>query len=514
MAGLYASIAGLIVGGALTSSQTMVIATTSAAAITSQTAIAGSRGDPTVIVATFTVLCGLAMLTLVAVGFTRLMRFVSASVMAGFLFGIGVTLIASQVADAAGVVAVGDSVLARFVDTLRQFREFNGVAILVSASAVVIAAAGARLGIRGVAPLAALVLPGVAVWTAELDVDTVADVVDLRLGLPPVVLPDLALITPSFVGAAFAVAVVVLVQAAGVSASNPAPDGRLDLVRDLRAQGAANIAAGVIAGIPIGASNGQTALNVLAGGRTRWAVILSGVWMLVFVSMLGPVLGFVPIPALAGLLILAGIESLRPRRLNRSWRTSTSSAAAAGVTVLATLTLPVPLAVLTGVVLSLILVGISSASLVRVVGLERTHDSTWRRIPTPRHAERGSITIVDVEGSVAFTSVEHLFRRLPQPPESADDAVEWQGAVIIRMKGHLRTNVTFVLALQRYADELGRSGIELVLAGLTDQATAQLRRAGVSGRVRIVPESAELGGALEVAYREAAACLGDLDPDR
>ena len=45
----------------------------------------------------------------------------------------------------------------------------------------------------------------------------------------------------------------------------------------------------LVGGIPVGAAFGQTAFNVMAGGRTRWAVILSGLWMLVFVIALGPV---------------------------------------------------------------------------------------------------------------------------------------------------------------------------------------------------------------------------------
>ena len=82
------------------------------------------------------------------------------------------------------------------------------------------------------------------------------------------------------------------------------------MTRDFYAQGGSNLASGLVGGIPVGGSVGQTAFNVMAGGRTRWAVILSGLWMLVFVVALGPVLSAVPIPALAGLLILAGFGSL------------------------------------------------------------------------------------------------------------------------------------------------------------------------------------------------------------
>ena len=99
----------------------------------------------------------------------------------------------------------------------------------------------------------------------------------------------------------------------------------------------------------------------MAGGRTRWAVILSGLWMLVFVVALGPLLSEVPIPALAGLLILAGFGSLKPRDLARTWQTSKSSGAAALITMVATLLVPIHVAVLIGVILSLLLVGINSS---------------------------------------------------------------------------------------------------------------------------------------------------------
>ena len=62
-----------------------------------------------------------------------------------------------------------------------------------------------------------------------------------------------------------------------------------DTNRDIIAQGAGNLASGLFRGLPVGGSVGQTALNVSAGARTRWAAICSGVWMLVIlVAVLRP----------------------------------------------------------------------------------------------------------------------------------------------------------------------------------------------------------------------------------
>ena len=172
------------------------------------------------------------------------------------------------------------------------------------------------------APLIAIVVPTLVLKVTGADVANVASTSGpIEVGLPPLVLPDLGLISPTLLASAMALTIVVLVQAAGVGAAYPNTDGTsVDVKRDFFAQGGSNVASGVLGGIPVGGSVGQTAFNVMAGGRTRWAVILSGLWMLLFVVALGPLLSEVPIPALAGLLILAGFSSLKPRELARTCR--------------------------------------------------------------------------------------------------------------------------------------------------------------------------------------------------
>jgi SulP family sulfate permease len=64
---------------------------------------------------------------------------------------------------------------------------------------------------------------------------------------------------------------IVLVQGTGVAESAPNADGSpSDANRDFIAQGIGNLASGLFRGQPVGGSVGQTALNVAAGGRSRW----------------------------------------------------------------------------------------------------------------------------------------------------------------------------------------------------------------------------------------------------
>src|SRR6185436_10482313 len=101
-------------------------------------------------------------------------------------------------------------------------------------------------------------------------------------------------LTPGVVTGALAIAAIVLVQGAGVSQSVPNPDGsRRSMSRDFIGQGIANLASGVMRGLPVGGSLSTTALSIVSGARTRWAAILAGVWMAVIVLAFPTLVGYV-----------------------------------------------------------------------------------------------------------------------------------------------------------------------------------------------------------------------------
>jgi SulP family sulfate permease len=505
MAGLYASFAGPIAGGLLQSTTVMVIATTSAAAVTTSEVMNAGPADPLRTLATLTVLAGLLMVLATRLGFARLMRFVSASVMAGFMFGVGLILILGQLADATGVKTSGDNTLEKALNTLRQWQSFSVPSILTAATAIGVSVLLGKGKLAALAPLIGIMIPSIVITLTDADVATVASTSGpVAVGLPPLTLPDLGLVSPNLVAAALALTIVVLVQAAGVGVAYPNTDGSNDVGRDFYAQGGANVASGLFGGIPVGGSVGQTAFNVMAGGRTRWAVIISGLWMLVFVVALGPLLSDVPMPALAGLLILAGFGALKPRDLARSWRTSWASGAAAIITMVATLLVQIHIAVLIGVILSLLLVGITSASSARVVALERVGQG-WRRVEVPSALAHGAITVLDVEGSGTFASVPALVGQLPQPPATAPGTPTsgQPSAVVLRVHGPAKTNLTFTKALEDYAQGIEGSGGRLIVCGLQPATITQLRSAGLPDSVALVPQGEDLNASLTAAYEIA-----------
>ena len=164
-----------------------------------------------------------------------------------------------------------------------------------------------------ISAVVALVVPTIVMIVAGLDsVARVEDVGVIPRGLPMPEFPDLGLLSFDLVFGALAVAAIVLVQGAGVAQSAPNTGGNPpNADQDFVAQGVANVAAGAFSGQPVGGSVGQTALNVTAGARTRWAAIFSGLWMLVILLFLSRLVGEVAMPTLAAVLVYAAYNSLR-----------------------------------------------------------------------------------------------------------------------------------------------------------------------------------------------------------
>jgi SulP family sulfate permease len=135
--------------------------------------------------------------------------------------------------------------------------------------------------VQSTASLLAIAVPSVLVAVFAVDdVPLVRDLGEISGGFPMLFIPRLSLLTFNVVTSALAISLVILIQGAGVSQTVPNPDGsRRRISSDFAAQGAANIASGLLRGLPVGASLGSTALGVAAGARTRWASIYAGIAM-------------------------------------------------------------------------------------------------------------------------------------------------------------------------------------------------------------------------------------------
>ena len=355
--GLYASIAGPIAGGLTASTQRMVITTTTAAALAAGSAVSGFSGaDRADALFLLTIMAGALMVAAGLLRLGRYTRFVSVSVLTGFLTGVAFNIIFGQLGDLLGAPAEGSVSLEKAWNVVTHPGAISWASAAVGLSALVLMIGLSRTRLATFASVIALIVPTL-ISLGLSGIARVEDVGDIPTGIPMPHLPPFSLFTSLnlLVGAA-AIMIIVLVQGTGVAESAPNPDGSLtNPDRDFLAQGIGNIAAGLFRGQPVGGSVGQSALNIAAGARSRWAAIFSGIWMLLIVVVFSGLVGKIAIPTLAAVLIFAAASSLRTGRIDTIARTGIASRIAFVTTLLATLVLPVAAAVGIGVSLSLLL---------------------------------------------------------------------------------------------------------------------------------------------------------------
>lgn len=511
--GLYTSIAAAIGGSLLVSAQLMQVATTSASALAAgQTVAAFAEGERARVMFLLTVLVGLWLTLFGMLRLGRLARFVSHAVMTGFLAGVAVVLVLDQLAPLVGYAAQGRNEIVQAIDLLTHASQFNVPTIVTGVLALGLALGLGRTRLGNIASIVALVLPALLVAVLGWDsVQRVADVSPIPRGVPLPALPDLSLLSLELVGAAFAIAIVIAVQGVGVSQSVENPDARpVDPSRDMLAQGAANVLSGMVRGIPAGGSVGQTALNVSAGARSRWAGVMSGVWLIVFVALVPNLVGYVPMAVLAALMIVAGLSAIDVKEARSIWRTSGAARWSILVTFVATLVLSVPVAVGVGVALSIMLYVASSASDVTVGALVPLADGRFADSEPPARLPSHAVTVLYVEGSLFFAGARTLEESLPDPAGAE------RPAVVLRLRGRTRIGSTLIDVLDDYADDLAKVGGRLYLSGVHPALIEQLERAGkleANRDVHLVEEEPVRGTSTVRAIADARAWLGAAHDD-
>ncbi|WP_225929320.1 SulP family inorganic anion transporter [Rhodococcus opacus] len=460
--GLYASMAGRLFGGFSTSTRLMVVTTTSASALAAGSALTGVAPDdrPAALVL-LTFIAGVAMILAAVLRLGRYTRFVSHSVMTGFLMGIAANIVFGQLPTLLGTDAEGEVSVTKAFDALTRPGDVDVRSLMLGLTALFLMAGLARTRLRLFASLAALIVPTLLMlalgWSS---VTQVSDVGAIPTGFPLPHLPDLATFTPGLVGGALAVAVIVLVQGAGVAEAVPNPDGsRSEPNRNFTGQGIGNIAAAVFRGMPVGGSVSQTALNSAAGARTRWAAIWSGIWMLAILVVFAGVVGRVPMPTLAAILIIAAVGSIDTARITAIWSSGFTSRIALTTTFVATLFLPVTAAVGIGVSLSLVLQLNQEAMDLKVVRLRVMGDRLVED-PAPKQLSDNEIVILDVYGSLFYAGARTLQARLPDP------AAARSAVVILRLRGRTTVSATFLTVIADYARRLDSVGGQLCLSGV------------------------------------------------
>lgn len=349
-----------------------------------------------------------------------LVDFVSHSVMVGFISAAAILIVVSQIPPALGLTIERSASLSRTVlEILSAFGQTDFKSASVAATTLV-----AAVGVRWFWPKSPNYLVALGVGTLVYlllgshggGLRTVGAVPQV---LPQAAFPDVDVARlQSLAPAALAIAIVGLLQAASIARALAMRSGQpYDNNREFLGQGLSNAVGSLFQSYPASASFTRSGVNYEAGARTPLAAVFASLFLVAILIVVAPLFAYVPLPAIAGIIILVALRLLEPFVIWQILRTSRSETAITAVTFLSALLINLEFSILIGVLLSLALFLKKTAH--PRIGIGAPDARSSRRIF--RNAEENELpecpqlVISRINGPLYFGSVEFIrreFRRI------------------------------------------------------------------------------------------------------
>jgi SulP family sulfate permease len=475
--GVYAYMVGVFTGALFTSSVYMSVQGTSAMALIIASVPQVSSGGELAIdyLLALSILTGLFMVVFGLLKLGVLLRFIPNSVMTGFINAVAVLIILGQLPDLTGYDATGSNKVFQTIDLFFHVNLIDLRTMTVGIMTIVLILVLEKTALKSfglvVALIIASIMPTLLGWES---VALVRDIAEIPGQLPRLTFPAISTFIPMLIPA-ISLAIVGLVQGAGVSQNYANPDGEYpDPSGDFTGQGVANIASGLFQGMPVGGSLSATSLSVTSGAKTRLANLTAGVTMAVALLLFAGAIGLLAMPALAGLLIVVGFRTLKLDDIRMVSRTGLMPQVIMIITFLLALFIPLQYAVLMGVALAILLyVGQASN---RITIKEWIYEPG--QLPLEQEAPEvlpaDQITILIPYGSLFFASANTFEDELPQIGEETHHAL-----VILRLRGRTDLGSTVLNVLAGYAEKLQEANCRMMLAGVGQHNLDEFEKTGL-----------------------------------
>jgi SulP family sulfate permease len=449
----------------------------------------------------------MAGVLLIAAGFMRLgdlLKYIPGPVVTGFTAGIAVIILASQLKNIAGLAL--DREPAEFlakVQALWQVRDtVNWLAVAVAAGTVAVILLGRRYAPRAPGFLAAVVIAALATYAFALPVETVASRFGaLPSSLPSITLPEVSWqklreLMPSALLIAFLGGIEALLSA--VVADGMAGTRHRSNV-ELVGQGVANVVSPLFGGLCATGAIARTATNIRAGARSPVAGIMHALFLLAFVLWASPLAGYVPLAALAGVLVIVAWNMAEPHRFRDHMRAPRDDRLALLLTFGLTVLLDLTVAIAVGVLLATLLFMHRMANIVEVqshTALVEGDVDDLRRLPDGFEKQRADlppgVEVYAIRGPFFFGAAGRLaaaLDRVARPPR----------VFILRMRQVPFVDASGAAALAEFIARCRRGGTEVVLSGLQPQPAEVLHRLDLLGAAHGVRHAKNYEEALAIA---------------
>lgn len=504
--GLYSAIVNTIVAAILGSSSHLINGPTNAISLVVFSALASFHEPVSSYEALFLIgaAAGIVQILIGVLRLGDLTRYVSESVVLGFMAGAGLLIGVGQIVNFLGTSDKGapyQTAVYRAWFAATHGGNYNWRAIALGAATVVLVVALRRLIHKFKLPrvdmlTGLIVFSLVAAWLgwSAPSAATAKSLVSV-VGAVPGALP--AFHIPVMINWAWvselarsvvAIALLGALEALAVAKSIASyTRQRLNYNRQIIAEGVSNVIGGFFQGLPGSGSLTRSAINYQAGAVTRVSGIYAGVIVAVAVVLFGPYARFIPKSVLAGLLFITAARLIDWRRLVYAVRATWFDAALILLTGLTALFISVEDSILVGVVASIVLFVPRAARLVireLIVTPERV-----LRVRLPGESRDASLLIFDLEGELFFGAATQLHQHLSEILEEA--ALTGVKVMVLRLRRSRHPDVVAIEQLEQFLRDARQAEITVLLAGLSPEFVKIMENVGLTRRIeadRLFPE--------------------------
>jgi SulP family sulfate permease len=412
-------------------------------------------------------------------------QFVSRTVITGYITAAACLIIANQGRHVFGLTEIDEAPPSTFIGILYFLATHLD---LVSLPAILLSVGTAVVYflIKFFSPTlpsvaGALIVASIAGYWMQLNDLPVACLENFSLSRDGLMLPSPQLFISHgglILSASLAVCLLCLLEGLSIGKSLSArAGGRIDTNQETFAIGMGNLGCALFSGMPASGSLTRSTLSVASGARSNLANLLTGLIILIGVFVLQDLIRFVPICALATLVIFIGLSLVKFRQIQTVARATRSDGFAFLVTLLVGLIFSLQLAIFAGVVTSILLF-LRKVAQPQLVEYGYTEEGTLTEASELTKRAEPEVFIVHVEGELFFAAADLFYEQIRRVGEDPNQKV-----LVLKMLNAHHMDATSVLALEELLEYLKEKDCHVILCEVRKDCLRILKNSGVLARM-------------------------------
>ncbi|ADL12156.1 SulP family inorganic anion transporter [Acetohalobium arabaticum] len=477
--GLYTSIVSMIVATFVGVSNYMVVGPANMIALAIASSLAAFEGINYLQgVLLLTMMVGLIQIILGVLKLGDLVKYVSHSVIVGLTTGVALMIGIGQLGSFLGVAVESSTNI--FITVYRlgiNLDQLNYYSVAIGSLAMIIIIISKQIDSRLPSYLLAVVVSMLVTYFFNLDQEL--KVINQFSSSLPSFSPvkfDLTLVRQLFISA-LSIAILGFIQVVSIVKSLEKETGQeVDLNREFIGQGIINTVCSFFSSFAISGSFTNSFANYEAGAKTRFSELIIALVMLLFILLLNSLVEYIPVAALAAIVIIVAYNMIDITEIVKTFRTTKYDAVVLSTTLLTTILAPrLDYAIYLGVLISTIIV-LKDTSDINYSHISYEQEKSKFVDQDFEEVKNDELIVINLAGNLNFNTSENL-------KEELDESFQENKIFVIRTRDVESIDFTTIRELDNFIDRVQRYGGEVMICGLGDDIFDPLEESGVIDKV-------------------------------